>query len=98
MAGQRLAAIAATTDGFALAEADLRIRGAGTILGVRQKGQSDLRLAELGSRADQALLLDARQVAEALIAEDPQLAAHPQLADDVRLFLPEDEAEFLFKS
>ena len=36
-----------TTDGFALAEVDLRLRGEGTILGARQKGRSDLRLARL---------------------------------------------------
>ena len=49
-AGERLAAVEATTDGFALAEADLALRGEGTILGVRQKGQSDLRLASLVQR------------------------------------------------
>ena len=47
LAGQRLAAVARTTDGFELAEEDLRLRGEGTILGSRQKGQSDLRLASL---------------------------------------------------
>jgi ATP-dependent DNA helicase RecG len=98
LAGARLAAIEATTDGFRLAEEDLRLRGAGTILGVRQKGQSDLRLASLGDPGDQALLREARQVADTLIAQDPQLGDHPELAEDVRLFLPDDEAEFLFKS
>ena len=44
---ERLAEVAASTDGFALAEADLRIRGEGTLLGARQKGESDLRLASL---------------------------------------------------
>jgi ATP-dependent DNA helicase RecG len=98
IAGARLAAIARTTDGFKLAEEDLRIRGAGTILGVRQKGQSDLRLARLGEKEDQALLLEARRVADAIIDGDPQLESHPLLQDDVGLFLPDDEAEFLFKS
>jgi len=37
-------------------------------------------------------------VAEELTAEDPVLDAHPLLADELRLFLDEAEAEFLFKS
>ena len=40
------------TDGFALAEDDLRLRGEGTLLGARQKGQSDLRLASLTDAGD----------------------------------------------
>ena len=43
-----------TTDGFELAEVDLELRGEGTILGARQKGRSDLKLAKLLS--DQALV------------------------------------------
>ena len=47
-AGRRaLAAVAASRDGFALAEEDLRIRGQGTLFGARQKGNTDLRLASL---------------------------------------------------
>jgi ATP-dependent DNA helicase RecG len=97
-AGERLAAVEATTDGFALAEADLALRGEGTILGVRQKGQSDLRLASLSKEEDRALLDEARRVALAIIGTDARLEAHPDLADEVRLFLSEDEAEYLFKS
>jgi len=95
---ERLAAVAGSTDGFALAEADLRLRGEGTLLGARQKGQSDLRLASLSDPRDIALLGDARTVAEAVVGEDPQLGAHPDLADEVRLLLSEDEGEYLFKS
>ena len=83
---------------FALAEADLRVRGEGTLLGARQKGQSDLRLASLADPGDMALLDEARQVAESMVAEDPQLEAHADLADEVRLLLSEDEGEYLFKS
>ena len=57
---ERLAAVAGSTDGFALAEADLRLRGEGTLLGARQKGQSDLRLASLSDPGDVALLAEAR--------------------------------------
>jgi ATP-dependent DNA helicase RecG len=99
-AGRRLAAVAATTDGFALAEADLELRGEGTILGVRQKGQSDLRLASLSRPEDRLLLTEARRVAEAIIKEDALLEQpeHQLLADEVKLFLSEDEADYLFKS
>ena len=90
--------MAGSTDGFALAEADLRLRGEGTLLGARQKGQSDLRLASLSDPGDVALLAEARTVAEAVVGEDPQLEAHPDLADEVKLLLSEDEGEYLFKS
>ena len=80
---ERLTAVAGSTDGFALAEADLRVRGEGTLLGARQKGQSDLRLASLSDAGDMALLAEARQVAETLVDEDPQLQAHADLADEV---------------
>ncbi len=95
---ERLAAVAASSDGFALAEADLRLRGEGTLLGARQKGQSDLRLASLSDPDDVVLLAEARRVAEAVVDGDPQLGAHPDLADEVRLLLSEDEGEYLFKS
>ncbi len=95
---ERLTAVAGSTDGFALAEADLRVRGEGTLLGARQKGQSDLRLASLADPGDMALLDEARQVAEEMVDGDPQLAAHDDLADEVRLLLSEDEGEYLFKS
>jgi ATP-dependent DNA helicase RecG len=98
VAGERLAAVARTNDGFALAEDDLRLRGEGTLLGARQQGQTDLRLASLSDPEDRSLLDEARRVAEAIVDEDPQLAAHEALADEIRLFLSEDEAEYLFKS
>ncbi len=95
---ERLTAVSGSTDGFVLAEADLRVRGEGTLLGARQKGQSDLRLASLTDPGDLALLEDARRVAEAVVGDDPQLGSHPDLADEVRLLLSEDEGEYLFKS
>ncbi len=95
---ERLEAVAASTDGFSLAEADLRVRGEGTLLGARQKGQSDLRLASLTDPGDIALLDEARRAADALVGEDPQLEGHADLADEVKLLLSEDEGEYLFKS
>ena len=92
----RLKAIEATTDGFELAEVDLELRGEGTILGTRQKGRSDLKLASL--RRDKALVVEARRVAIEIVAADPTLAALPDLADEIGLFVDPEEQEFLFKS
>jgi ATP-dependent DNA helicase RecG len=92
----RLSAMERSTDGFELAEVDLGLRGEGTILGARQKGRSDLKLAKLSS--DQDLVTWARSTAEEVVADDPDLTAHGLLADELRLFTDEDEAEFLFKS
>jgi len=95
-AGQRrLEALCASTDGFELAEVDLELRGEGTVLGVRQKGRSDLRLASL--RRDRELVDAARRVAESVVADDPALERHPLLADELALFIGE-EAEYLLRS
>ena len=91
----RLGALVASSDGFALAEVDLDLRGEGTLLGARQQGRSDLRLASL--RRDEATLLEARAVAFDLVSRDG-LAGEPELRDELRLFIDEDEAAFLFKS
>jgi ATP-dependent DNA helicase RecG len=93
---QRLEAIERTTDGFELAEVDLEIRGEGTILGTRQKGRTDLKLASL--RRDKDLVARAREVAFAVVDEDPTLAGQPDLAAEIRALVDEEEAEFLFKS
>jgi ATP-dependent DNA helicase RecG len=98
VAGERLAAVERTTDGFVLAEEDLRLRGEGTLLGARQQGHTDLRLASLSDPDDRILLTEARRVAEVIVDGDPHLEAHEELADEIRLFLSEDEGEYLFKS
>jgi len=95
-AAKRLAALERTTDGFELADIDLDLRGEGTILGTRQKGRTDLRLASL--RRDRDLLEAARSVAEDLTESDPLLDGHPLLQDEVRLFLDPEEEAYLFKS
>ncbi len=68
---ERLDAMVETTDGFALAERDLEIRGEGQLLGARQSGLSDLRFVWL--RKDRDLLERAREVARGL--EDEGLLA-----------------------
>ncbi len=93
----RLEALERSNDGFELAEVDLELRGEGAILGTRQKGRSDLKLASL-RRGDRPLVTSARQVAQDLLAEDPTLELAPHLAEEVRLFVGEAEAAFLLKS
>ncbi|MDQ6836885.1 MAG: ATP-dependent DNA helicase RecG [Actinomycetota bacterium] len=92
----RLEALEASTDGFALAEVDLDLRGEGAILGARQKGATDLKLASL--RRDRELVARARVVAGAILDDDPLLEAHPDLAAEVTLFVDEDERRYLFKN
>jgi ATP-dependent DNA helicase RecG len=92
----RLSALERSTDGFELADVDLELRGEGTILGARQKGRSDLKLARLIS--DRNLVTQAREAAEQIVGADPALADHPLLSDELRIFIDDDEAAFLFKS
>lgn len=93
---ERLAAMVRTTDGFELAEVDLELRGEGTIMGARQKGRNDLKLASL--RKDREWVEKAREVAFALVDGDPGLAQHEVLREEVRLFLPDEDAVFLLRS
>ncbi len=73
-AGERLQAVAGTTDGFALAEADLRLRGAGQLFGRAQSGLPDLTLARIQQDVD--LVADTRRLAAEVVAADPELSAH----------------------
>jgi ATP-dependent DNA helicase RecG len=83
---ERLDAVAATTDGFELARLDLELRREGDILGAAQSGRrSGLRLLSL--LRDEELISTARQEAQHLVSEDPELAAHPGLTDDRAEFL-----------
>jgi ATP-dependent DNA helicase RecG len=103
----RLGALVASTDGFELAEVDLDLRGEGTIMGERQKGRSDLKLASL--RRDREWVERAREVAFAIVdgteaggggagAEGAGgLERHPDLLAEVALFLDEDDQDFLLK-
>ncbi|HUQ64063.1 MAG TPA: ATP-dependent DNA helicase RecG [Acidimicrobiales bacterium] len=93
---ERLAALERSTDGFELAEVDLDIRGEGTVLGTRQKGRSDLKLASL--RRDRDWVATARDVAFSIVDSDPGLTGHVDLREEVRLLVDDEEADFLFKS
>jgi ATP-dependent DNA helicase RecG len=67
----RLEVLRATEDGFRIAEEDLRLRGPGEVLGTRQSGLPELRLADLACHAD--LLVPARDEARRILALDPGL-------------------------
>ena len=90
----RMDAMAASSDGFELAERDLEIRGAGEVFGERQSGWTDLKLGRLPR--DEPVVVSARATAEAILDADPDLTAHPQLLEEVEDLLG-DAVEFLFK-
>jgi ATP-dependent DNA helicase RecG len=77
MARQRLELLARSSDGFEIAEMDLRLRGPGQVLGTRQSGLPDLALASLSD--DGAVLEEARLAAQRILAADPGLEHHPHL-------------------
>ena len=78
---QRLKAMTRTTDGFKIAEEDLRLRGPGDFFGVRQHGLPGLRIADIG--CDTQLLREAQQAAEDLLKRDPELKHYPATAERV---------------
>jgi len=82
---ERLKAVEMTTDGFVLAQKDLEMRGPGEFLGTQQSGFPELPMAAL---ADTRLLHQVREVAEALLKEDPDLSKpeHQALAECVATF------------
>ncbi|MFN3216588.1 MAG: ATP-dependent DNA helicase RecG [Acidimicrobiales bacterium] len=92
----RLSALVASTDGFELAEVDLDLRGEGTIMGERQKGRNDLKLASL--RRDREWVAKARDVAFALVDASPGLVGYPLLRDELDLLLDDAEADYLLRS
>jgi ATP-dependent DNA helicase RecG len=78
LARQRLEVLVHSTDGFEIAEMDLRLRGPGQVLGTRQSGLPDLALASLTDDGD--VLEQARLVAQRIMDSDPDLEACPSLA------------------
>jgi ATP-dependent DNA helicase RecG len=72
MARERLEVMRASTDGFLIAEKDLELRGPGELLGTRQTGLANFRVADLVR--DAGLLPEVHRAAEALLAESPELA------------------------
>jgi len=94
---ERVDAVAATLDGFALAQVDLELRREGNVLGANQSGgRSSLKLLRVVRDGD--LIAEARSAAEALLAEDPDLSAHVALRSALERRLDEAERAFLAKA
>jgi ATP-dependent DNA helicase RecG len=72
LAKERLQVMRQTNDGFRIAEKDLELRGPGEVLGTRQTGQLQFRIADLARDAD--MLPAVHEVGETLLQEHPELA------------------------
>ena len=90
--GERLRRIAATHDGFELAQLDLEVRREGDVLGTAQSGRTSLRL--LRATIDAETIAQARNAANQIVEQDADLGSHPALATAVHRIDPE-RAEFL---
>jgi ATP-dependent DNA helicase RecG len=96
-ARERLDAVAATVDGFALSRLDLEQRREGDVLGAAQAGRrSSLKLLSL--LTDEELIGQAREEAAAVVDGDPDLARHPGLSAAIGDLLGPQRAEFLDKT
>ena len=73
----RLKIMVKTSDGFAISEEDLRLRGPGDFFGNRQHGLPETHIADLG--ADMNVLVTAQEEANRLMEADPELSAYPKL-------------------
>ena len=93
---ERLDAVAATTDGFALARVDLEQRREGDVLGASQSGRrSSLRLLQL--LRDEDVIREARVEAAVVVADDPHLERHPALRRAVAELVDAERADYLEK-
>ena len=93
----RVDAVAATLDGFALAEVDLELRGEGDVLGDAQSGaRSSLRLLRVVKDAD--LIATARDAAERVLEADPTLKQHAGLAAAIERRVGMEERAALAKN
>ncbi|WP_460301347.1 ATP-dependent DNA helicase RecG [Actinocorallia aurea] len=96
-ARRRLEAVASTTDGFELSRLDLEQRKEGDILGAAQSGnRSALRLLTL--QYDEPVIAAARKEASRMVADDPGLAAHPELSEALAELLTDERADYLDKA
>jgi ATP-dependent DNA helicase RecG len=89
-AQQRLKVIRDSDDGFFIAEEDLRLRGAGELLGTRQSGLPEFRVADIEAHGD--LLRFAREDAIAILRDDPELMSERGKALRVLLYLFERDS------
>ncbi|MCY4504310.1 MAG: ATP-dependent DNA helicase RecG, partial [Alphaproteobacteria bacterium] len=89
-AEKRLRLLRETDDGFRIAEADLELRGAGELLGTRQSGLPDFRVADLDEHGD--MLRMARDEARLIVDRDPSLSGPRSDALRILLYLFERDA------
>jgi ATP-dependent DNA helicase RecG len=84
---KRIEAMVKTSDGFEIANLDLKLRGPGDIEGTRQSGVLDLKIADLVR--DEKILIEARNLAITIIDNDPKLQAiqHRTIAEHLALIL-----------
>ena len=80
---ERLKILEKTTNGFAIAEADLGIRGPGAFFGTRQSGMPDIAMENL---TNMKLITIAREEAKLILSEDPLLTNHPLLKEALQKF------------
>jgi ATP-dependent DNA helicase RecG len=96
-ARERVEAVAATLDGFELAEVDLELRGEGDVLGAAQAGaKSSLRLLRVVK--DAGLIAYARDIAADILRDDPMLTAHPGLRVAIQERVSEEDRAALSKN
>ncbi|PLS20585.1 ATP-dependent DNA helicase RecG [Neptunicoccus cionae] len=95
-AERRLKTMRDTNDGFRIADEDLKIRGAGDVLGVAQSGLPRFRIADLERQSE--LMKTAQDDARLLLAEDPDLTSERGKAARVLLYLMEQEKSFRYIS
>ena len=90
----RLKVLTETTDGFKIAEEDLKLRGPGDFFGARQHGLPALRVANLNT--DTRVLKEAQEAAAGLLAEEPDLSRpeHHALLERVRRLFDQDPDRF----
>ena len=97
VARERVEAVAATLDGFELAQKDLELRREGDVLGGDQSGgRSSLRLVRVA--IDGGLIEEARMLAAEVLADDPSLARHPGLLEAIARRLDETSESYLSRS
>ena len=97
LARERVEAVAATLDGFELAQKDLELRREGDVLGNTQSGgRSSLRLLRVAK--DGELIAEARDLASAVLEVDPALDDYPELRDALARRLDAEAEAFLSKS
>ena len=87
----RLKIISSTSDGFAIAEEDLKLRGAGDFFGSRQSGLPPLKAADLYN--DRELLADTSAAAKMLLERSPDLSEYPLLKKRAETLLSQNGAE-----